>query len=65
VPFATCTFFHYLEHLVSPAMPFSLYTAEPFIVPVVDVNGEHSEVTTFAKAVTSTTFWACPRRTSS
>jgi aminoglycoside 3-N-acetyltransferase len=47
VPFATFTFFHYLEHLVSPAMPFSLYTAEPFVVPVVDSSGESSEVTTF------------------
>jgi aminoglycoside 3-N-acetyltransferase len=47
VPFATFTFFHYLEHLVSPAMPFSLYTAEPFVVPVVDGSGERSEVTTY------------------
>lgn len=47
VPFATFTFFHYLEHLVSPDMPFSLYTEKPFTVPVIDKNGESTTVTTF------------------
>jgi aminoglycoside 3-N-acetyltransferase len=47
VPFATFTFFHYLEHLVNPDMPFPLYTEEPFTVPVVDSKGEPSTVTTF------------------
>jgi len=47
VPFATFTFFHYLEHLVSPEMPFSLYTEQPFHVPVVDRHGERRTVTTY------------------
>jgi aminoglycoside 3-N-acetyltransferase len=47
VPFATFTFFHYLEHLVSPDMPFPLYTEKSFTVPVVDSKGEPSTVTTF------------------
>jgi aminoglycoside 3-N-acetyltransferase len=47
VPFATFTFFHYLEHLVNPEMPFPLYTEQPFTVPVIDARGEASSVTTF------------------
>jgi aminoglycoside N3'-acetyltransferase len=47
VPFDTFTFFHYLEHLVSPDLPFSLYTAQPFSVPVIDAMGESKIVTTF------------------
>jgi aminoglycoside N3'-acetyltransferase len=47
VPFATFTFFHYLEHRVNPEMPFPLYTEQPFIVPVIDRNGESATVTTF------------------
>lgn len=47
VPFATFTFFHYLEHLVSPDMPFSLYTEQPFLVPVIDRDGESTTVRTF------------------
>lgn len=48
VPFATFTFFHYLEHLVGPEMPFSLYTEQPFEVPVIDQDGDRRTVTTFA-----------------
>jgi aminoglycoside 3-N-acetyltransferase len=47
VPFATFTFFHYLEHRVSPDMPFPLYTEQPFTVPVINRNGESATVTTF------------------
>jgi len=47
VPFDTFTFFHYLEHLVSPQLPFALYTAEPFTVPVVDRDGAAATVTTY------------------
>lgn len=47
VPFATFTFFHYLEHLVSAQMPFSLYTDRPFEVPVVDRFGQRCTVTTY------------------
>jgi aminoglycoside 3-N-acetyltransferase len=46
VPFDTFTFFHYLEHLVSPQLPFPLYTDEPFHVPVVDRDGNTRTVTT-------------------
>jgi len=47
VPFATFTFFHYLEHRVSAEMPFPLYTDEPFIVPVINGEGESATVTTY------------------
>lgn len=48
VPFATFTFFHYLEHMVSPELPFPLYTDQPFLVPVIDRTGNPMTVTTFA-----------------
>jgi aminoglycoside 3-N-acetyltransferase len=48
VPFATFTFFHHLEHLVSAHLPFALYTDEVFEVPVVDARGETSLVRTHA-----------------
>jgi aminoglycoside 3-N-acetyltransferase len=47
VPFATFTFFHHLEHLVSPRLPFPLYTEEPFYVPVIDRDGKPITVTTY------------------
>jgi len=47
VPLDTLTFFHYLEHLVSPDLPFALYTEHPFEVPVIDQMGEWRTVTTF------------------
>ncbi len=50
VPFDTFTFFHYLEHLVSPYVPFALYTNDTFAVPVVDQEGRSRTVTTFAFA---------------
>ena len=46
VPFDTYTFFHYLEHMVSPRLPFSLYTEQAFDVTVVDRTGQRSIVTT-------------------
>jgi aminoglycoside 3-N-acetyltransferase len=46
VPFDTYTFFHYLEHLVSPQLPFSLYTQETFDVPILDRTGRRRTVTT-------------------
>jgi aminoglycoside 3-N-acetyltransferase len=45
--FGTFTFFHYLEHLVSSEMPFSLYTEAPFHAPVVDASGAQSTVLTY------------------
>jgi aminoglycoside 3-N-acetyltransferase len=47
VPFDTFTFFHHLEHLVSPQLPFRLYADEPFRVPIIDGNGEQRIVTTY------------------
>jgi aminoglycoside 3-N-acetyltransferase len=47
VPFAVFTFFHYLEHLVSGDLPFPLYTAFPFVVPVIDRNGDRKSVSTY------------------
>jgi len=46
VPFATFTFFHYLEHRVSPGIPLPLYSDQPFQVPVVDRMGARRTVTT-------------------
>ncbi len=50
VPFDTFTFFHYLEHLVFPRLPFALYTNESYIVPIIDCNGHSRTVETFAFA---------------
>lgn len=49
--FDTYTFFHYLEHLVSPQMPFALYTDTPFQAQVVDRDGVRSTVPTYAFAL--------------
>jgi aminoglycoside 3-N-acetyltransferase len=46
VAFDTYTFFHYLEHMVSPQLPFALYTEQAFSVPVVDREGQPGTVTT-------------------
>jgi aminoglycoside 3-N-acetyltransferase len=48
VPFASFTFFHYLEHLLSAELPFTLYTDEPVDVPVIDRQGRQGVVTTHA-----------------
>lgn len=48
VPFATFTFFHHIEHLVSPQMPFPLYTEQPLKVAVIDRNGSRRTVHTYA-----------------
>ena len=48
VPLDTLTFFHYLEHLVSPDLPFALYTEKPFKVPVINRAGERTVVSTYA-----------------
>ncbi len=50
VEIATITFFHYLEHMVSSSLPFSLYTATPFDAPVIDAAGNPRIVRTFAFA---------------
>ncbi len=47
VPFATFTFFHYLEDLVSSDLPFPLYTEKPFSVRVIDEAGQPRTVTTY------------------
>lgn len=44
--FPTYTFFHYLEHLVGPRLPFPVYTQEVFEVPVVDALGQPGTVRT-------------------
>lgn len=43
-PFATFTFFHYLEHRVSEKIRFPLYAEEPFEVPILDRRGERIAV---------------------
>lgn len=48
VPLDTFTFFHHLEHLVSPDLPFALYTQPPRVVPVVDRDGRESTVSVHA-----------------
>ena len=50
VPFNTYTFFHHLEHLVSPLLPFALYTDEAFEAKVVDQDGQPRTVTTYVFA---------------
>ena len=47
VSFAYFTFFHHLEHLVSPKLDFPLYTGEPFEVPVIGRDGEKLTVRTY------------------
>ena len=50
VAFDNYTFFHYLEHLVSPHLPFPLYTDRPFEAQVVDRDGQRRTVPTFVFA---------------
>jgi aminoglycoside 3-N-acetyltransferase len=46
VPFDNYTFFHYLEHMVSPRLAFPLYAAQAFDAPVVDRDGHRRTVRT-------------------
>jgi aminoglycoside 3-N-acetyltransferase len=48
VSLSTFTFFHYLEHLVAPNLPFALYSSELYQIPVVDERGETRTVATYA-----------------
>jgi aminoglycoside 3-N-acetyltransferase len=50
VSFDTYTFFHYLEHMVSPKLPFSLYTEQIFDAPVTDRAGQRRTVKTYVFA---------------
>jgi aminoglycoside 3-N-acetyltransferase len=50
VPIDMFTFFHYLEHLVSPGLPFALYTERVFDAPVIDAEGQPGIVRTHAFA---------------
>jgi aminoglycoside 3-N-acetyltransferase len=50
VPIDTFTFFHNLEHRVSPGLPFALYTDKAFDAPVVDAEGRARTVRTYAFA---------------
>ncbi len=50
VPFDTYTFFHYLEHLISPYLPFALYTDEPLAVQIIDEEGRSRTVRTYVFA---------------
>jgi aminoglycoside 3-N-acetyltransferase len=50
VPIDTFTFFHHLEHLVSPTLPFALYTERIYDAPVVDEDGTARIVRTHAFA---------------
>jgi len=47
-PFATLTFFHYIEDMYRDRLPYSLYHPEAFEVPVVDDAGRR--ITTFVYA---------------
>jgi len=49
----TMTFFHYLEHLVSPRLPFRLYSDEPLEVGVVDQAGLPRTVRAFVYPIES------------
>lgn len=44
VPLYAMTYFHYLEHLVSPRLPFPLYAAAPFTVRVIGADGQASQI---------------------
>ena len=46
--FASFTFFHHIEHVVSPELPFALYAESPFDVPVSDREGNRRIVRTHA-----------------
>jgi len=48
VSFAYFTFFHHLENVLQPHLPFQLYHDPPFDVPVVDRNGKEIRVRTLA-----------------
>jgi aminoglycoside 3-N-acetyltransferase len=50
VPIDTFTFFHHLEHLVSPTLPFALYTEQVYDAQVVDEQGQPRIVRTHAFA---------------
>ena len=50
VPLDMFTFFHFLEHRVSPRLPFALYAEPPFDAPVVDAEGRERTVRTYAFA---------------
>lgn len=50
VPLDTFTFFHYLEHIVAPFLPFPVYTDELFEVPVIDADGNKRTVRTHVYA---------------
>jgi aminoglycoside 3-N-acetyltransferase len=50
VPLYNFTFFHHLEHLVSPTLPFALYTDRIYDAPVVDESGQERIVRTHAFA---------------
>jgi len=46
-PFATFTFFHFLEDFVKDRLPFSLYTHKLFEVKVIDRDGRERMVNTY------------------
>jgi aminoglycoside 3-N-acetyltransferase len=48
VSFAYFTFFHHLEHVVQPHLPFQLYHDPPFEVQVIDRDGKRISVRTLA-----------------
>lgn len=48
VPFATFTFFHFIEHRVQDLFPFPLYDERVFDVPVIDRDGRELTVRTRA-----------------
>jgi aminoglycoside 3-N-acetyltransferase len=50
VPLPFLTFFHYLEHCVSPQLAFPLYVETPFDVPVIDRAGLPQSVRTYVFA---------------
>jgi len=48
VGFGAITFFHYVEHLLAPDLPFPVYDERVFETPVLDAGGARHTVTTQA-----------------
>ena len=47
-PFASLTFFHYIEHMYRDRLPYSLYHPRAFEVPVIDRDGRRLTVFVYA-----------------
>jgi aminoglycoside 3-N-acetyltransferase len=47
VPMDTMTYFHYLEHLIAPSLPFPLYEQEPMTARMRDESGAEQRLETW------------------